>query len=168
MSVMALAISPASRRLAFSSSAASFLMMADAMRDIVAGKVHVLRDEWCQRECLLGFDVTSDPVQARILGTNISWSSEAVVAFCQKHGIARLAIFGSATRETFTENSDIDILVVFKPGRVPGLFGLARMERELSTTVFHGRKVDMRTPDDLSRYFRDDVIASAVPIHEEG
>lgn len=56
--------------------------------------------------------------------------------------------------------SDIDILVEFDPQHVPGLFAIARMERELSA-LWGGRKVDLRTPEDLSRYFRQQVIQEA-------
>ena len=85
---------------------------------------------------------------------------EKIAAFCQKHGIGRLALFGSVLRTDFRPDSDIDILVEFEPGSVPGLFGIARMEREL-TELLGGRKVDLRTPEDLSRYFRQSVLAEA-------
>jgi predicted nucleotidyltransferase len=80
--------------------------------------------------------------------------------FCQSNHIRRLSIFGSALRPDFDDNSDIDILVEFEPGHIPGLFGIARMERELSA-ILGGRKIDLRTPEDLSRYFRDQVIQEA-------
>lgn len=83
-----------------------------------------------------------------------------VAQFCQAHGIRRFAIFGSALRADFNSESDIDVLVEFAPGRTPGLLGLAGMEIKLSA-MFGGRKVDLRTPNDLSRYFREDVLASA-------
>lgn len=87
-------------------------------------------------------------------------SKERLAAFCRDHGIRRLAIFGSALREDFRPDSDIDVLVEFEPDRLPSLFGMARMERELSP-LFGGRKVDLRTPEDLSRYFRQAVIEEA-------
>ncbi len=83
----------------------------------------------------------------------------ALAAFARRYGIARLALFGSVLREDFDENSDVDILVKFEPGHTPGLFALAAMERELEETI--GRTVELRTYYDLSRYFRDDVVASA-------
>ena len=83
-----------------------------------------------------------------------------IAAFCRMNGIRRLAIFGSALRKDFGPDSDIDILVEFDRDRIPSLFGIARMERELSG-IFGGRKVDLRTPEDLSRYFRDSVLAKA-------
>ena len=87
--------------------------------------------------------------------------------FCVKHHIRSLALFGSVLRDDFGPASDIDILVEFEPRHVPGLLRLAAMERELSAMV-RGRRVDMRTPRDLSRYFRDDVIAQAVVQYAQG
>ncbi len=76
------------------------------------------------------------------------------------HGVRPLAIFGSAARGEADSGSDVDLLVEFEPGATPGLFGIARLERELSR-FFEGRTVDLRTPEDLSRYFRDDVLRQA-------
>ncbi len=81
-------------------------------------------------------------------------------SFCRSHGIGRLAIFGSALREDFEPDSDIDLLVEFDPTQIPTLFDIAAMEEDLSV-IFGGRKVDLRTPEDLSRYFRDEVLAQA-------
>ena len=94
------------------------------------------------------------------MNLHISVSKTALAAFCQEHGIKRLAIFGSALREDFGPESDIDVLVEFEPDRIPGLLGVAGMELELSE-LFTGRKVDLRTPEDLSPYFRQDVLATA-------
>lgn len=90
----------------------------------------------------------------------VSVPQDTLAAFCQVHGIRRLAIFGSALRDDFGPESDIDILIEFEPDRIPGLLGIARMERELSA-LFGGRKVDLRTPEDLSRYFRQQVLSEA-------
>lgn len=87
-------------------------------------------------------------------------SKAALATFCREHGITRLAIFGSALRDDFGPDSDVDLLVEFQPDRIPGLLGIAGMEMELSE-LFDGRKVDMRTPEDLSPYFRQDVLAVA-------
>jgi len=87
-------------------------------------------------------------------------SQETIAAFCRRHHIRKLAFFGSLLRADFREDSDIDVLVEFQPGHVPGFFGLVDMEYELSG-LFGGRKVDLRTPQDLSRYFRDEVLAQA-------
>ena len=82
----------------------------------------------------------------------------SLAEFCRKHHIKRLALFGSVLREDFRSDSDIDVLVEFEPGHVPG-FGIIDMQNELSQLV--GRKVDLRTPGDLSRYFRDRVVQEA-------
>lgn len=79
--------------------------------------------------------------------------------FARSHGIVRLSLFGSALRDDFDQDSDIDLLVEFAPSQVPGLFGLSAMERELESLV--GRRVDLRTAGDLSRHFRDAVASSA-------
>ena len=94
-------------------------------------------------------------------------SDAKIRAFCQKHHIRRLSLFGSVLRDDFGPSSDVDLLVEFEPEQVPGLLRLAAMERELSTMI-GGRRVDMRTPRDLSRYFRDDVIAQAVVQYAQG
>jgi uncharacterized protein len=82
-----------------------------------------------------------------------------VSAFCQKHHIRKLSLFGSILGSDFDEASDIDVLVEFEAGHVPGLIRLAALERELGEAL--GRKVDLRTPQDLSRYFRDQILATA-------
>ena len=90
----------------------------------------------------------------------IELPKEQIAAFCKERHIKRLAIFGSALRADFRPDSDIDLLVEFDPEQVPGLFGIARMERDLSA-LLGGRKVDLRTPEDLSKYFRQKVIDEA-------
>jgi len=90
---------------------------------------------------------------------NIDISKEKIAEFCRRNHIRRFAFFGSALRADFRPDSDIDILVEFEPEHIPGLFGMARMERELS--VLLGRKADLRTPEDLSRYFRRQVMEEA-------
>ncbi len=90
----------------------------------------------------------------------IAVDRERLAAFCRTHHIRKLALFGSVLRDDFRPDSDVDVLVEFEPGHVPGFIRLAGMEFELSA-LLDGRKVDMRTPEDLSRYFRDEVVASA-------
>ncbi len=93
------------------------------------------------------------------MSVRIQVDREKIAQFCRKNYIQKLAFFGSVLREDFGAESDVDVLVEFEPGRKPGFLRLARMERELSEII--GRKADMRTPQDLSRLFRDEVIASA-------
>ena len=101
------------------------------------------------------------------MNPNISTSKSKLAAFCREHGIKWLAIFGSALREDFGPESDIDVLVQFEPERIPGLLGVAGMEMELSD-LFGGRKVDLRTPEDLSRYFRQEVLETAEVHYAQG
>ena len=102
-----------------------------------------------------------------MLAERLSLSEVPIRDFCLKHHIRSLALFGSVLRDEFGPASDVDILVEFEPRHVPGLLRLAAMERELSA-ILGGRRVDMRTPRDLSRYFRDDVIAHAVVQYAQG
>ena len=90
-----------------------------------------------------------------------------LAVFCQAHGIRWLAVFGSALREDFGSDSDIDVLVEFEPDRTPGLLGVAGLEIELSK-LFGGREVDLRTPEDLSRYFRQEVLDAAEVQYAQG
>jgi predicted nucleotidyltransferase len=78
--------------------------------------------------------------------------------FCQRHHVRRLALFGSVLREDFAPESDVDVLVEFEPGHVPGL-AFFSMQEELSKIL--GRRVDLNTPAFLSRYFRARVLAEA-------
>ncbi len=89
----------------------------------------------------------------------VNLDKEALGWFCRANGIARLSVFGSALGHQFGPDSDVDLLVEFLPGRVSGLLGMARMERELSDLI--GRQVDLRTPEDLSHFFRDRVLEEA-------
>lgn len=79
--------------------------------------------------------------------------------FCKKHHIRRLALFGSALREDFGPDSDLDILVEFEAGAHVGLIRLAGLELELSKIL--GRKVDLNTPGFISKYYREEVLAEA-------
>ncbi len=90
----------------------------------------------------------------------IEVDKERVAAFCRKHYIRRLAFYGSVLRSDFRDDSDVDVLVEFDCQHVPGLMALAEMEEELSEML--GRKADMRTPEDLSRHFRDEVVHTAL------
>ena len=91
--------------------------------------------------------------------SRLALDRERIAQFCQKHHIVKLALFGSVLREDFRQDSDVDILVWFAPEHIPSLLGIAGMEIELSEML--GRKVDLRTPEELSRYFRDEVVSGA-------
>lgn len=84
---------------------------------------------------------------------------EAIAELCRRYRVRRLALFGSILRSDFRPDSDIDMLVEFEPGQAPGLICLAGIEIELSQML--GRKVDLRTPAELSRHFRDEVLRDA-------
>jgi hypothetical protein len=92
---------------------------------------------------------------------HIEVATDRLAAFCRKNGIRRLSVFGSVLTDRFSDASDVDLLVEFLPGERVGYIRMAAMERELSQ-MFSGRKVDLRTPGELSRYFRDEVRRSAV------
>jgi uncharacterized protein len=88
----------------------------------------------------------------------------AIAEFCRRHHIRRLALFGSVLRSDFRPDSDVDVLVEFVPGYTPGL-AFFSMQEELSRLL--GRQVDLNTPKDLSRYFRDQVLHEAEPVYVE-
>ena len=90
---------------------------------------------------------------------SINIPKDIIKTFCKKYHIHRLSIFGSALRQDFRSDSDIDILVEFHKDYVPGFIKLAGIEIELSNIL--GRNVDLRTPEDLSHYFRQEVLYSA-------
>ena len=94
-------------------------------------------------------------------------SSDRIADFCRRRHVRRLAFFGSVLRDDFRPDSDIDVLVEFEPGFAPGLLHIARMERQLAP-AFGGRKVDLRTPEDLSRHFRQSVLDHAEVHYAEG
>jgi len=94
------------------------------------------------------------------MNKNIVIAEDKIREFCERHYIRRLAIFGSALRDDFGPDSNVDVLVDFVPGHTPGFFKLFEMEEELSG-LLGVHKIDMRTPEDLSRYFRDKVVATA-------
>lgn len=82
-----------------------------------------------------------------------------LIEFCKRNHIRKLSVFGSAISGQLRPDSDIDLLVEFEANHTPGLFSIIRMEMELAEII--GRKVDLRTPEDLSQYFRDEVIRDA-------
>ena len=92
-------------------------------------------------------------------------NKKKIIAFCKKHHITSLALFGSILTSHFSATSDVDILVKFEKRHTPSLFDLVDMEEELGTIV--GRKVDLKTPEDLSRYFRDEVLAQAKILYDK-
>jgi len=92
------------------------------------------------------------------LSSKIVIDRPKIAEFCRKHHICKLALFGSVLREDFRPDSDVDVLVEFEKGHVPG-FAFFSLQLELSEIL--GRKVDLHTPRFLSRYFRDQVVANS-------
>jgi predicted nucleotidyltransferase len=92
------------------------------------------------------------------MNKNLVISKNEIAHFCRKNHIRQLSVFGSALKEDFGNDSDVDILVEFHEDHVPG-FAFFDMELELSQII--GRKVDLNTPNFLSRYFRDSIIKTA-------
>jgi len=95
--------------------------------------------------------------------SRISIDRTAIEAFCHRHHVRRLSLFGSVLRADFGPRSDVDVLVEFEPGHVPGL-AFFRLQAELSDIL--GRQVDLSTPGFLSRYFRDAVLAEAELVYD--
>lgn len=89
-----------------------------------------------------------------------SYDKAALAGLCRRNGIRRLSLFGSVLKGTDRPDSDIDLLVEFVPDKTPGLLGMAAIEAELSDLLGR-RRVDLRTPQELSRYFRDEVVRTA-------
>ena len=85
---------------------------------------------------------------------------DGLAEFCRRHSIERLSLFGSVLHGNARPDSDVDILVEFAAGKEPGLIGLAAIEADLST-LFGGRRIDLRTPQDLSPHFRGEVLRTA-------
>ena len=92
------------------------------------------------------------------MSLRIEIPTDKITNFCQRNHIRKLAFFGSVLRDDFTPESDVDVLVEFDPGHTPGLAFFA-MQRELSKIL--GRKADMNTAQDLSQYFRQEVLDEA-------
>lgn len=95
---------------------------------------------------------------------HIHVSREQVAAFCQRHHIRKLALFGSVLRSDFRPDSDIDVMVEYEPSARITYLDMANQEMELSRLF--GRRVDLREPEELSRYFRQKVVDSAEVIYE--
>jgi len=85
---------------------------------------------------------------------------EALASLCRRRRIRRLSLFGSTLKDAARSDSDVDLLVEFEPQAKPGLLGISEIELELSS-ILNGRKVDLRTAEDLSRHFREEVLRMA-------
>ncbi len=90
----------------------------------------------------------------------------ALKDLCRRRHIRKLSLFGSVLSDSFRPDSDIDMLVEFEPGHRVGLIRLAGIESELTELL--GHRVDLRTPADLSRYFRSQVLREAQVQYDQG
>src|SRR3954471_6780333 len=86
--------------------------------------------------------------------------SARIAQFCRSNHIQRLSLYGSVLHDAFRSDSDVDVLIEFETGQEVGLLQMARLEGELSAFL-GGRKIDLRTPEELSRCFREQVLATA-------
>ncbi len=94
------------------------------------------------------------------MSQKIRIDKDRLADFCRRHHITQLSFFGSVLHDGFTPDSDIDVLVDFQDGHTPGFLRVAQIERGLSQ-LLDNRKVDVRTCQDLSRYFRNEVLTTA-------
>jgi len=98
---------------------------------------------------------------------SIEIRKEQIADFCRRNGIHKLSLFGSVLTPRFSPVSDVDVLVEFQPGVRVGYLRMAALERELSA-IIDGRKIDLRTPAELSKYFRDEILRSAAVQYAAG
>lgn len=94
------------------------------------------------------------------MGIPIRVDEKEIEGFCRRHHLTKLSFLGSVLTERFRPDSDVDVLFEYDPAHVPTLFDVAEMEEELSSIL--GRKTDMRTAEDISRLFRDEVVRTAL------
>lgn len=101
------------------------------------------------------------------MNQKIKLPKEKIIEFCKENFIIKLSLFGSVLRDDFNDNSDIDILVEFDKNHTPGFIRLANIQRRLSD-LLGGKNVDVRTPNELSPYFRDKVLEAAEVQYVQG
>jgi len=119
------------------------------------------------RSSALDYDGGMPQTPAQPLHPSLALDRGELEAFCIRRGIRRLSLFGSRLTGHDRPDSDIDLLVEFDPRHTPTLLDMADMEHELSL-MLDGSRVDLRTPGDLSRYFRGDVVRNAAVQYESG
>lgn len=100
-----------------------------------------------------------------LLAAHLPISEQTLAQLCRRYPVRKLAFFGSVLRQDFRPDSDVDVLVEFEPGHVPGLAFFA-IQEELARLL--GREVELHTPKFLSSYFRDQVLAEAAVQYEQG
>jgi len=98
------------------------------------------------------------------MGARLPIEPDALASLCRRHRIRKLSLFGSRMKGTARPDSDFDLLVEFLADARPTYFDLAKIEIELST-LLGGHKVDLRTPAELSRYFREQVLCESEALY---
>ena len=144
------------------------LPVADAHADIIRRRVWERHGCMCSTVALSSGETGRPMTCCRaaqnalvsIMTAGLPLNPDALAALCGRHRIRRLSLFGSVLKGTDRPDSDIDLLVEFEPGATLTYFDLADIEQELSA-LLGGRRVDVRTPEELSRYFRDEVVREA-------
>ena len=99
------------------------------------------------------------------LRPELNIQQDDLTAFCRRHHITWLAVFGSVLRDDFGPASDVDVIVEFAPGQTPSLFGMYDLEQELSG-LLSGRPVDLGTKRALTRWIKDRVLAEARVLYD--
>ena len=99
-----------------------------------------------------------------MLKARLQYDEEALAELCSKHRVRRLDLFGSRAKGTAREGSDVDLLVEYEPGHVPGLLGLLEFQEELAGLL--DQEVDLITSGGLSPYMRDEILASRSSVYE--
>lgn len=94
----------------------------------------------------------------------IAFSKSKIKTFCQKYHVKKFSFFGSVLTDRFGPESDIDVLVEFDPNAHPTYLLLVDMEDDL--TQLFGRRTDVRTPNEISKYYRNQVLSEAKPVYE--
>jgi len=122
----------------------------------------------CVGRCCLAYNgVDWNERALAMIRANITISRERIAEFCRKHGLRKLALYGSVLRDDFAPESDIDVLVEFLPGRTPGL-GIIDMEAELSELLGGRHKVDIVTEKSLNPRLREQILGTAEVQYAEG
>ncbi len=99
------------------------------------------------------------------MSARIEIPRDRIAEFCLRWRVQKLSLFGSVIRDDFTPQSDVDVLVEFQPGLTPGLRYFGAMPNELSQIL--GREVDLNTAQELSKYFRQEVLDEAEVIYDQ-
>lgn len=95
----------------------------------------------------------------------LQYDERALERLCREYHVMRLDLFGSQAKGTVGAGSDVDLLVEYEPGHVPGLLGFLRLEEELEA-VFGSSSVDLVSRGGLSPYLRDEILRTRSLLYE--